>query len=93
MKKAFVLILTICLLLIFTNGCSQQTNSNHLSQNPANSNHLSQNPDVKIAFLQYTWDGWGVSVKYLGDCDAADRIIMALNSMKETDETVKCACS
>lgn len=79
MKKAFVLILTICLLLIFTNGCSPQTNSNHISQNP----------EAKIAFLQYTWDGWGVSVKYLGDCDAADRIIMALDSMKETGETVK----
>jgi hypothetical protein len=79
MEKKLALLLAICLLLICASGC--------FSNNVYNQDY--KDPDAKITFLQYTWDGWGISVKYLGESEVTDRIITALDTMKETGETVK----
>ncbi len=42
---------------------------------------------VEVKFLQYTWDGWGITGKTVGACDIAYNIIDALKDMKETGET------
>lgn len=43
--------------------------------------------ETEIRLLQYTWDGWGIATKTVGDCDAANRIRDALDAMQETGET------
>ena len=79
MRKKLALLLAVYLLLICASGCFSNNNSNQDYKDP----------NAKITFLQYAWDGWGISVKYLGESEVTDRIITALDTMKETGETVK----
>lgn len=43
--------------------------------------------ETELRFLQYTWDGWGISIKTVGNCDVGTRIRDALSVMPETGET------
>lgn len=98
MRKKLALLLAVCLLLICASGCLSN-NATEPSTTPSttsttapatpNSNQDYKDPNAKITFLQYAWDGWGISVKYLGESEVTDRIITALDTMKETGETVK----
>ena len=90
MRKKLALLLAVCLLLICASGCFSN-NATEPSTTPSttsttapatpNSNQDYKYPNAKITFLQYAWDGWGISVKYLGESEVTDRIITALDTM------------
>ena len=42
-----------------------------------------------IHFIQYNWDGYGTSVKWVGACDLAYSIIDAVEKMTETGEIIE----
>ena len=44
--------------------------------------------DASVKFMQYCWDGYGISIKTVSDCDIAYSIIDALYSASETGETI-----
>ena len=44
--------------------------------------------ETTVKFMQYTWDGWGVSTKTVSTCDIAYAIIDELEKMTETGEKI-----
>lgn len=39
-----------------------------------------------LTMMQYTWDGWGISVKTVNKCAATDMIVQLLGQLEETGE-------
>jgi hypothetical protein len=84
MGKNFTLVLAICLLLICINGCSTNDATEPTTKPAISSDQNYKNPDAKVTFLEEGF--WCISVSYLGESELADRIIAALQTMKETGE-------
>ena len=89
MKKTISLLLVTFICFLFLSGCigrgGEEQSSNVLGEE-SYVEHSGYETTVK--FLQYTWDGWGVSSKTVSTCDEAYAIIDALDKMSETGERV-----
>lgn len=93
---ALTIILTIIMMLAVLSGCDNEKPEFGTSDDeyrniqffPQSILDFTEESYAEVKLLRYTWDGWGISAKTVGACDAAYNIIDALKNMKETGETV-----